>query len=136
LETSFGLHRSDWREVTNGILSNKSGELEVLLAIVPATTSGRRATTEEGIRWITNATGLEERSRILLVTLSLYWIANQISVRIALPDATEVASVGYDQSLAPGVAPILSAQHYLQEIKSAIDALPKLQNWISQPKGF
>ena len=74
-------------------------------------------------------TGLLAGGRVLQVTTSIYWIANQIDARITLPDDVEVHTAGYRQSITPFPQQTFTPQHYLQEIKAAVDALPRLLAW-------
>ena len=129
MEIAFALDPDNWLVIDQGLTRQYVDNIPVDFAIAPPKISGRRATTEEGLRWTLAKMEPGQRTSALLVTTSIYWIANQISARIALPRETVVTTCGYCMELAPGPLREFKAQHYLQEIKAAVDALPKLRDW-------
>ncbi len=132
LEIAFSLDPNNWETDERVLARQYFGDTPIELAIAPPGKSGRRATTEEGLRWALEQMEPTHRTSAMLVTTSIYWIANQISARIALPTGVEVTTCGYDMKLAPGPVKNFKAQHYLQEIKATVDALPKLRDWASR----
>lgn len=61
---------------------------------------------------------------ILCVTTPIYWIAGQISLMKRMPAGTTLTTIGIDPTKAlPGLGQTFRSQHYLQEIKTAIDVL-------------
>ncbi len=135
LEQAFHLDPHAWMLSGDNLWKQDECVPPMALAVVRPSSDGRRATTEQGVRWALLTTGFLERSTVLLVSSTIYWISNQISARIVLPDSTSIATTGYEMADAPGPPIVFASQHYLQEIKAAVDALPKLWRWAQGEAG-
>lgn len=135
LELAFDLRPGAWKQQAAGLSANDTAEVPVLLGVAPPLPNRRRANTGESFAWVRDQTGLLGGGRVLQVTTSIYWIANQIDARITLPDDVEVHTAGYRQSVTPFPPQRFAPQHYLQEIKAAVDALPRLLAWAEPGSG-
>lgn len=131
LEQAFALDPERWVERLPQLLytsEENDHPFPVSLVVAPEE-AGRRANTAEGLRSMLQLPGLAVGESVLQVTTSIYWIANQISARTTLDPSVRVETAGYDMQI-PGWDPLLfTAQHYLQEVKAALDALPILLHW-------
>jgi hypothetical protein len=137
LEQAFDLDPESWVERVPGVLYTSDASdcpFPVSLVVAPEE-AGRRANTAEGLRRVLRSPGLEVGNTVLQVTTSIYWIANQISARTTLDPSVRVETAGYDMQI-PGWDPLgFTAQHYLQEVKAALDALPVLLQWADTTRG-
>lgn len=132
LTAAFSLGATAWENhhIDGGrIATNRTGPIPVHLSVAPLTPAGRRPTTGEALTWMQQQDVLAESNSVLQITTPIYWIANHISVRTTIPSEITLTTIGYDQDLAPGSPQRFRSQHYLQEIKAAIDALPTLTTW-------
>lgn len=109
--------------------------LQISLVLAPPRDeSGQRASTSSSFEWFAKSSGLVgDSARLLSITTPIYWIQNHIDLLTKLArfgnDATVVTAGGTVDVIPGELTPPYRSQHYLQEIKSAIDALPKLQEW-------
>jgi 8-oxo-dGTP pyrophosphatase MutT (NUDIX family) len=134
LELAFDLDPHGWTTRRPGLdLTMSPTGLPILLGVAPLNADGSRVNTGQAMTWALDQVDLLSDGRVLQVTTSIYWIANQIDTRIALPRQVTLHTRGYDTGLVPGATPTFQPQHYLQEIKAAVDALPRLQAWAEQP---
>ncbi len=86
---------------------------------------GSRATTGSALDWLLS-TQIRRPASVAIVTSSLYRIQSHIDLLCHIPgDAySQTASVGL-----VGTGQRLKSQHYLQEIKAALDAANRLTRW-------
>lgn|GEM_PF-6196312 len=131
-ERAFNIHPGSWRTVDDNMLEAGTQDLRVTFAIAPPNSDGKRASTEEALLWLIERLQLPSPCRVLIVSTSIYWVANQISARVALPSDIEVETVGYEEEMAPGPPQQFFPQHYLQELKAAVDAFGRLEVWLSK----
>ena len=133
LERSFGLTSNAWEAREGGpgdLHSNTSGSVPVLLGVAPRDpVTGRRVNTGQAFAWLLALHVLPAAAAVVQVTTSIYWIANQIDLRTAAPSTMSVTTTGALDRVQAGPAQVFRSQHYLQELKSAVDALPRLQKW-------
>lgn len=135
LTKAFDLDSSAWKDQhTDGglITTNHAGTTPVHLSVAPLTASGKRPTTGEAIAWMQRQGILAGSASILQITTPIYWIANHISVRTVISPEITLTTIGYDQDLSSGSAQSFRSQHYLQEIKAVVDALPRLATWANR----
>lgn len=115
-------------------------ELLIVLA-PPRDEEGRkRASTGSSFEWFARTSGLvDESSRLLVITTPIYWIQNHIDVLTKLAGAGSAARAvtagGTAEVMPSNLVQPYRSQHYLQEIKSAFDALPKLLAWAEIDEG-
>jgi hypothetical protein len=132
LERAFQLDPSGWARVSGaGFLERHQASAgpDVFLSVAPVDDKGRRATTEQVVKAIVASRQLPQNASILQITTSIYRIANHIAFRTEVPRSMQVTTIGYREDLQPGPRQQFFPQHYLQELKAAIEQLPRLQEW-------
>jgi hypothetical protein len=137
---AFGLAQDDWiqsieygRPVRRYRLASGT-ELLIVLAPPRDDEGKQRASTESSFGWFARTSGLvDESSGLLVITTPIYWIQNHIDVLTKLAGAGSAARAitagGTAEVMPPDLVQHYRSQHYLQEIKSAFDAVPRLLNW-------
>ncbi len=136
LELAFGLQGDSWlsddEDPEELLQTNLTGVIPVVLAGAPPI-GDRRANTQEGMQWLLQKLQrrkeLPATAKILQITTSIYWIANHIAIRTVVPDSISLTTIGYLEDLAPPPRQRFFSQHYLQEIKATLEALPALARW-------
>lgn len=130
MAAAFGAAGSQWR-ARNGIREQVGdGGLRLLVTEVPLRPDGSRPNTGESFAWLLSTGLLEVAAGVLCVTTPLYWIQNHVNLLTRLPPTGAVlVTAGAPPEAAGPPQPVYRSQHYLQEIKAAIDALPDLLNW-------
>lgn len=129
LEAAFEFTGSAW-EPTNrpNLRQAQVGDgLTIRSAGAPLNPDGTRANTGGAFGWFMDDSGLVRPGQsILSITTPIYWIAGHISLMTRIPPGATLVTVGADPARAlPGLEQTFRSQHYLQEIKTAIDVLAK-----------
>lgn len=115
-----------WCEVAPGLREQVLPDgLRLLLADMPVRDA--RPTTGESFEWLLASGQLAGAGSLLSVTTSLYWIQNHCNLLIRLPPGATLATCGTTVDAAG--SPVFRAQHFLQEIKAAVDVLADLLVW-------
>lgn len=133
LQQAFGTKGSAWSAASPGIisLSETTGPL-VTCGTAPTPGTKGRADTQSAFQWLLDAVpGITtSASRVLCVTSAIYWIDGHIRLLTQLPTGCELVTTGTaGGNENPLLAQTYLSQQYLQEIKSAINALPGLLSW-------
>lgn len=127
LEQAFGFGTQAWESTGSSNLrqAQLADGTVVRSAGAPINPDGSRANTGGAFGWFMEESRLVQPGQdILSVTTPIYWIAGQISLMTKVPPGTTVTTVGADPANAlPGLSQTMRSQHFLQEIKSAIDML-------------
>ncbi len=137
--SAFGVAPDQWIPVAdgsggNGLRAVGPDGLELLVVSAPVVAPGKRAGAAAAFEWFARSSGLvTDASRILSITTPIYWIQNHIDLleRLAkVGSAAQLVTAGGGIDVVPDpLRQTYLSQHYLQEIKSAIDALPRLIDW-------
>lgn len=129
LEAAFGFDGEAWESTERPNLrqAHLGGGLTIRSAGAPMNPDGTRATTGGAFGWFMDDSGLVRPGQsILSITTPIYWIAGHISLMTRIPSGATLVTVGADPARAlPGLEQTFRSQHYLQEIKTAIDVLAK-----------
>jgi hypothetical protein len=130
LATALGVDPDDWHR-GSGLREQVRGDgLHLAVTEVPMHADGSRPNTGESFEWLLRTGLLAPREGVLCVTTPLYWIQNHINLLTRLPQqGTVLVTAGGIADRAGDLQPVYRSQHYLQEIKAAIDALPALLAW-------
>ena len=99
--------------------------LIVRSAGAPMNPDGSRANTGGAFGWFVEESGLVQSGQsILSITTPIYWIAGQVGLMVKMPEGATLTTVGADPAKAlPRLGQTYLSQHYLQEIKTAVDVL-------------
>jgi hypothetical protein len=127
MAAAFGVAGSPWR-VGDPVREQVGDDgLRLLVTEVPLRPDGSRPNTGESFAWLLSTGLLEVEASVLCVTTPLYWIQNHVNLLTQLPPPGAVlVTTGAPCDAAGPLQPVYRSQHYLQEIKAAIDALPEL----------
>lgn len=127
---AFGVDPTRWRARQGYRELVGDDGLQLLVTEVPLHSDGSRPKTGDSFAWLLRTGLLDIGSGVLCVTTPLYWIQNHVNLLTQLPP-TEVSLVtaGGTAEIAGALQPVYRSQHYLQEIKAAIDVLPELLEW-------
>lgn len=129
LEAAFEFSGSAWEPTDRPNLRQAQirDGLTIRSAGAPMNPDGTRANTGGAFGWFMDDSGLVRPGQsILSITTPIYWIAGHISLMTRMPTGATLVTVGADPSRAlPGLEQTFRSQHYLQEIKTAIDVLAK-----------
>lgn len=132
LARAFGVDPDDWRgsgEVREQI---RGDGLRLVVTAVPLHADGSRPNTGESFAWLLRRHRLDVSHGVLSVTTPIYWIQNHSNLLTRLPQqGTRLVTAGGNAAPIGALQPVYRSQHYLQEIKAAIDALPALLAWAS-----
>ncbi|MGV1006321.1 MAG: hypothetical protein ACOYEV_16500 [Candidatus Nanopelagicales bacterium] len=127
LERAFGFAAGDWRPTDSPNLRQAIAPAEITIrsAGAPLNADGSRANTGGAFGWFMDESELVQPGQsVLSVTTPLYWIAGHLSLVARMPAGATLTTVGADPAHAlPGLGQAFMSQHYLQEIKTAIDVL-------------
>lgn len=129
LEGAFAFAPEDWQ--STDLLTMRevrlSDGLVVRSAGAPMNPDGTRANTGGAFGWFVEESGLVEAGQsILSISTPIYWIAGQVGLMTKMPEGATLTTVGADPAKAlPGLCQTYLSQHYLQEIKTAVDVLAK-----------
>ena len=130
---AFGTSASSWTSSSPGIDAlSDTGDRVVMCGTAPTPGTGGRADTQTAFQWLLGAVpGITtSTSRVLCVTSAIYWIDGHIRLLTQLPVGCELVTTGTAGVNAdPLLAQTYLSQQYLQEVKSAINALPGLLAW-------
>ncbi len=130
LEAAFGFSGSAWGPTDRPNLrqAHLGDGLIIRSAGAPMNPDGTRANTGGAFGWFMEDSGLVRPGQsILSITTPIYWIAGHISLMTRIPAGSTLTTVGADPARAlPGLEQTFRSQHYLQEIKTAIDVLAKV----------
>ena len=132
LARAFGVDPDDWRG-GSGVREQTRGDgLRLAVTEVPQRVDGSRPDTGESFDWLLQRRLLDVSDGVLGVTTPLYWIQNHSNLLTRLPQrGTRLVTAGGNADADEQLRPTYRSQHYLQEIKAAIDALPALLAWAS-----
>jgi hypothetical protein len=124
VDPSRWLPRQGYRE-----LVGEDG-LRLLVTEVTLLSNGSRPKTGGSFAWLLKSGLLDIGSGVLSVTTPLYWIQNHVNLLTQLPQTgVSLVTAGGTAENAGAPQPVYRSQHYLQEIKAAIDVLPELLVW-------
>ncbi len=134
---AFDVDPTAWRLTSPGILEQRAGDgRRLAVAMVPLHAGGARPTTGDAFDWLLSAGEIEVGDRLMSVTTAIYWIQNHCNLLTRLPAEGARLVTASDPHPAPWLpAPVYRSQHYLQEIKAAIDVLPDLLAWAGSAVG-
>ena len=127
LEAAFGFPADSWEPT--GVPNLREVHLGdgpvVRSAGAPMNPDGSRANTGGAFGWFVEESGLVQSGQsILSITTPIYWIAGQVGLMVKMPEGATLTTVGADPAKAlPGLGQTYLSQHYLQEIKTAVDVL-------------
>ncbi len=140
--SAFGIAPDKWMPVSDGgagtgVSAIRPDGLELLVVSAPVVAPGKRAGAAAAFEWFARSSGrVADASRILSITTPIYWIQNHIDLleRLAkVGSGARLVTAGGGVDVVPvELRQTYLSQHYLQEIKSAIDALPRLMAWADQ----
>ena len=129
LETAFGFPSDAWEPtgVPNLREVHLPDGLIVRSAGAPMNPDGTRANTGGAFGWFVDESGLVQAGQsILSITTPIYWIAGQVGLMAKMPEGATLTTVGADPAKAlPELGQTYLSQHYLQEIKTAVDVLAR-----------
>lgn len=130
LEAAFAFRSDAWEPtgVPNLREVHLPDGLIVRSAGAPMNPDGTRANTGGAFGWFVEESGLVQAGQsILSITTPIYWIAGQVGLMARMPAGATLTTVGADPAKAlPGLEQTYLSQHYLQEIKTAVDVLAKV----------
>jgi hypothetical protein len=127
LEEAFAFSSAAWQSTDVPTMHevHLPDGLVVRSAGAPMNPDGTRANTGGAFGWFVEESGLVEAGQsILSITTPIYWIAGQVGLMRRMPKGATLSTVGADPAKAlPGLGQTYLSQHYLQEIKTAVDVL-------------
>jgi hypothetical protein len=133
LASAFGVDPGGWHSGHGLWEQTRDDGLRLAVTHVPLRPDGSRPNTGESFDWLLRTGLLDVGAGLLCVTTPLYWIQNHINLLTRLPlTGTVLVTAGGTADGAAVAQPRYLGQHLLQEIKSAIDALPELLAWASR----
>jgi hypothetical protein len=132
LARAFGVDPDQWQGVAGEREQIRGDGLRLVVTEVPLHPDGSRPNTGESFAWLLRRHRLDVADGVLSVTTPIYWIQNHSNLLTRLPQrGTRLVTAGGNVEPVAELRPIYRSQHYLQEIKAAIDALPALLAWAS-----
>ena len=132
LAGGFVVDRGGWRGDDAMQEQVRDDGLRLAVTRVPLRPDGSRPNTGESFDWLVRTHLLDVGAGLLCVTTPLYWIQNHVNLLTRLPaQGTVLVTAGGTADVAGVAQPRYLGQHYLQEIKAAIDTLPDLLAWAS-----
>jgi len=134
MRKAFGSDESQWRVDDEGLeWLEPPTSPEVRLVTAPRDAEGRRAQTGTALdRLFENRSIVTPSSSILFVTTEIYWIDGHIRLLTRMPEGSRLATAGSARNFSYEGDQLIQtyrSQHYLQEVRSALDALPALLAW-------
>lgn len=132
MEQAFGVSADDWCTMEPGLRGQRRSDGLQLLATHIPLEGTRRPDTGGSFDWLIATGALRHADRLLCVTTPIFWIQNHSNLLIRLPGPhPQLITAGGTADVAG--APVFRSQHYLQEIKAAVDVLTGLLAW-AQPR--
>lgn len=136
-EDAFGIDHGAWQTTSRDFVrSGRSSQGPALtLATAPLNPDGTRANTGGAFGWFISDDShlVHPGTSLLSITTPIYWIASHTSLLTKLPADVSLSTTGADPAdAAIALRQTFRSQHYLQEIKSALDAMADLERWAGQ----
>lgn len=137
LARAFGTSDSTWTTTDSPALDELTdvpSGVRVRCGAAPAH-DGTRVHTGSAFSWLVSrgASLVQPGSRLLSVTTAIYWIDGHIRLLTQMPEDSHLVTTGTPASNTdPLLQQTYRSQHYLQEVKAALDALPRLMDWAAR----